>query len=116
MNSVDGLWTAEFGTANGWTSGGVLVFDQGRLFGGGDRYYCVGHFGMHRNIFSGELWCHHFHGPSMDAFNTTFPEFRLSLRGRLTSDFIDGQMHHSDRPGQTLPFRLIRRAALPEVN
>ena len=114
MKSVDGLWTAEFGTVNGWTSGGILILDKGRLFGGGDRYYCVGFFKLHEKRFSGEIMCHHFHGPTVDAFNTTLSDFNLSFRGRLMSDFIDGQMHHSDLPGQTLPFRLVWRATLPD--
>jgi hypothetical protein len=115
MQSVDGLWSAEFGTLNGWTNGGVIMLDKGRLLGGGEHYYCVGRFDLRGHVFTAEARCSHFHGPTMNAFGHTLPIFYLTVKGRLVGDFIDGEMHQSDQPGQKLPFRLVWRAGLPDA-
>lgn len=114
MQRVDGLWSAEFNTVNGWASGGVVILDRGRLLGGGDHYYCVGHFDLRGHVFAGEARCSHFHGPTVNAFGNTLPLFHVTIKGRLVGDFIDGEMHQSDQPGQVLPFRLVWRAELPD--
>jgi len=35
---MDGLWTAEFGSSTGSFSGGVVVFQSGKIFGGDATY------------------------------------------------------------------------------
>ena len=39
---LDALWTAEFQVVGGWTNGGVVILEKGRLFGGDGQYYYVG--------------------------------------------------------------------------
>ena len=113
MREVDGLWTAEFGSQSGWTSGGVMVLEKSRLVAGGDRYYCIGSYEMHGRVFTGQGRCLHFHGPSLNVFGNSSPDYHLVFKGRWVDDFIDGGMHQPDLPGQKLPFRLVWRSRLP---
>src|SRR5689334_14245851 len=100
MQNVEGLWTAEIKSLDGWTNGGVVVLDKGRMFGGGEHFYVVGRYDLHDRVFTGDAHCSHFNGPSVNAFGDTSPDFRLTLRGRWVSDFIEGEMHRPDRPAQ----------------
>ena len=113
VGQIDGLWTAEFGSLSGWTSGGIVVLDKGRLFGGGDHYYCLGRYTTHGRVFAGDARCSHFHGPVFTVFGDTLSDFHLGFRGRWLDDLIDGEMHRTESPGTTLPFRLMWRAGLP---
>ena len=109
---IDGLWTAEVGSFGGWTRGGIVIFANGRLLGGGDHYYCIGHYELRGHILVGEARSLHFHGTAQNAFGDTAPDFRFSIKGRRSTDFIDGEVHRIDQPAPSLPFRLIWRAPL----
>ena len=107
----EGLWSVEYVAADGWDHGGVLVLEDERLAGGGERYYCRGNYAASHRTFTGEALFTHFHGPTRNAFGSSAPFFRLVLKGRIVADdLIEGEAHEAERPGQKIPFRLVWRA------
>jgi len=112
--SLDVLWTAEFQVVSGWTNGGVVVLEKGRLFGGDGQYYYAGRLALNPQdgtSLSGHLKVVHYHGERTTAFGDVGPAFNLEIQGTLLSPTaISGVMK---RPGfATLAFRLVRREEL----
>jgi hypothetical protein len=48
-STMDGLWTAEFGSTNGIFGGGVDVFREGEVLGGDGTYDYVGKYTLNAN-------------------------------------------------------------------
>ena len=82
--SLDALWTAEFQVVSGWTNGGVVVLEKGRLFGGDGQYYYAGRLSLNpqdKTSLSGHLKVVHYHGERTTAFGDVGPAFNLEIQG-----------------------------------
>jgi hypothetical protein len=112
QRGIEGLWTFEALSADGWPVGGAVVLIGGRLLGGGNRYYYVGSYRErdHGRVFEGEARLFHFHGPTVDAFGSTSPDFRVPFRGHRLSDLIEGEAYRPESPQLRRAFRLCWRA------
>jgi hypothetical protein len=111
---LDALWTAEFQVVGGWTNGGVVILEKGRLFGGDGQYYYVGRLSLSPHdgtSLSGHLKVVHYHGERTTAFGDAGPVFNLEIQATMLSPTaISGVLK---RPGfPTLAFRLVRREEL----
>lgn len=62
MSEIDGLWTAEGATPEGWPTSGILMFVRGQVFGGGNRYYCLGRYRLQGQRIEIEAHTYHYHG------------------------------------------------------
>ena len=111
---LEGLWTAEFESEEGWTNGGVVVFETNRLFGGDMCYYYVGNYraGKGKRV-SAEFRAVHYHGPIVTVFGLEETAHDVVFRGKRSGDTIVGKIHRPEAPQKTLPARLTRRADLP---
>ena len=111
--ALDALWTAEFQVTGGWTNGGVVILENGRLFGGDGQYYYAGRLSLDPDSksVSGHVKVVHYHGDRTTAFGDAGPEFSLDLQGTVLSHkAISGVLK---RPGYiNLAFRLARREDL----
>ena len=110
MDEMDGLWTAEFGTASGVANGGVLVIASERIFGGDSGYYYSGTYAIAGDTLTGELSATHYYGPRVTAFGDSVLTFTIQFTGKANQarDLIDG---FAERPGVgRVRFRLTRRA------
>ena len=112
--TLDALWTAEFQVRGGWTNGGVVVLENGRLFGGDGQYYYAGRLSLSHDdeqSLSGHLKVVHYHGDRTTAFGDAGPMFSLDVQGTVLSPkAISGVLK---RPGfGTLAFRLTKREEL----
>ncbi|MGH8057627.1 MAG: hypothetical protein ACREOH_10405 [Candidatus Entotheonellia bacterium] len=112
---MEGLWTAEFGTASGMLNGGVVVLESGRILGGDSGYYYTGKYSISGDTLSGDLRATHYYGPGVTAFGDSASMFTIELTGKINSagDHIDGLMVRSG-VGQ-VRFRLSKRATLREL-
>jgi hypothetical protein len=110
QRSIEGLWTFEAISHDGWPAGGVVVLIGGRLLGGSNRYYYVGTYREHGYVFEGEARLFHFQGPALNAFGDTTPDYRVLFRGRRLSDVIDGEAYRPESPQTKRAFRLLWRA------
>jgi len=111
--SLDVLWTAEFQVRGGWTNGGVVVVENGRIFGGDRDYWYAGRLSLNQDeeSISGHLKVVHYHGDRAAAFGDVGPVFSLEIQGTVLSPTaISGVLK---RPGfGALAFRLARREEL----
>lgn len=112
MESIDGLWTAEGMSLDGASSGGILVFCRGQVFGGGDRYYCIGSYKLGA-VVEIEARVFHFHGSVHSRIAGMKPDFHLHFRGRVLTELIEGYVSRADDMEVKMPFKLIWRAPLP---
>ena len=53
--TMDGLWTAEFGSSAGMFGGGVIVFQNGKLVGGDGTYFYTGEYTLQDKEFKAIL-------------------------------------------------------------
>jgi hypothetical protein len=111
MSEVDALWTIQFEVAGEWRSGGVVIFDGGRLFGGDSHYYYFGRYDEHGPQLKGEARIIHHSGPSATGFGDS-PDFMVVIAGRLSGDIIAGQIHKPGNEGAALKLRCVRRQNL----
>ena len=111
QRSIDGLWTFEAISREGWPVGGAVVLLGGRLLGGGNHYYYVGTYRENGRAFEGEARLFHFQGPAVNAFGDTTPDFHVLLRGRRLSDVITGDAYRPESPQMKRAFRLLWRVA-----
>jgi hypothetical protein len=105
------LWTIQFETAGEWRSGGIVAFDQGRLFGGDSHYYYFGRFAEDKNLIRGEARIVHFSGPLATGFGNS-PDFTIVIEGRRAGDVITGNIHKPGNETAKLSLRCVRRETL----
>jgi len=110
MNDAEGLWTIEGETMMGSSGAGIIVLNDGRMLGGGAKFFWVGGYSIDNRKFIADARCFHFHGPATSAFGDSAPDFRLKMRGTCSGDRIDGDVERSDLAGRKLRFQMIRRA------
>ncbi len=113
MNSLEALWTAEFGDEGGWMNGGVVVLETNRVFGGDSNYYYVGKFSAAATEIRAEVRAVHYQGEARDAFGGNETDYTVQLRGKQVGEVIEGEMYKTDKPQNTLRLRMTRRAELP---
>jgi len=108
---LDGLWVGEWhsNVNNIRVSTGVLIFRQGKVFGGNDRIYVIGDFNPAGNRFDGNLQFTYYGGEPLGIFglidlNQTesvaitghFSGDELKLEGTLKSNrklMMHGTLH-----------------------
>jgi hypothetical protein len=110
--TIDGVWTAEVYGPFGWESIGILVFEKGRIVGGGNRHFSSGGYRFSENEVVAEIDVHYF-GPPRTMFGETAESFSSVLTGKLTEETIEGTIKRPDRPHYELLVRLTRRMDLP---
>jgi hypothetical protein len=111
MALENSLWTIQFETAGEWRTGGVVIFDNGRVFGGDSNYYYFGTFTEHNNVISGEARVVHFSGALSTGFGNS-PDFAIVIEARVAGDVINGAIHKPGNNTARLPLRCVRRQTL----
>ncbi len=109
--SVDGIWAIEVHGAYEWESRGVLVLENGRATGGGDRHYSAGRYALSDGRIELELGAHYY-GELRPMFGEKRAEFAVEIEGEIDGDVIAGVMSRPDRPQFTMQVRLMRMAGL----
>lgn len=114
MSEIDGLWTAEGATLEGWPTSGVLTLVREQVFGGGSRYYCLGAYRLHGQRIEIEAHVYHYHGSHHNRLAGGTPDFTVHYRGRVlaASEIIEGTVYRVENPNVKLPIQLVRRATL----
>jgi len=102
------LWTIQFDTAGEWRSGGVVIFDAGRVFGGDNHYYYVGRYTEDNNLIRGEARVVHFSGPLATGFGNS-PDFVVVIEARRAGEVITGTIHKPGTDTARLSLRCVRR-------
>jgi len=111
--SEEALWTIEFETAlRGWTNGGVVVLETGRLYGGDSQYYYLGKYHYAQPI-TAEVRVTHYHGALGTAWGDDAQTFNVVLRGNVAPDRnqIEGTIERQGFPSTR--FRMVKKEQLP---
>ncbi len=111
--SYEGIWRIQIGSDFGWQTLGVLVLENGRALGGGDREYSRGTYEETEAKLRMSLHVH-FYRPPRTLFGVTEKDIELRLEAERLQDTLKGQVERPDMPGVSLPVRLTWRARLPE--
>ncbi len=109
--SVEGIWAIEVHGAYDWESRGVLVLENGRATGGGDRHYSAGRYSQSDGKLELELGAHYY-GEPRPMFGERRAKFAVEIEGEIDGDHIAGVMSRPDRPQFTMRVRLMRMAHL----
>jgi hypothetical protein len=111
VTTMNGLWTAEFGSSTGIFGGGVAVFHDGRIWGGDATYYYVGEYTLTGTTFKATLRLSPFIQGAESVFKTVGKNLTLELEGALTStDHAIAQGHPKDFPNLNFGAKLTKRA------
>jgi hypothetical protein len=90
---LDGLWVGEWhsNVNNIRVSTGVLVFRQGKIFGGTDRVYIIGEFNTAGDRFDGNLKITYYAGEPLGIFGLidVNQAGEVHITGRCSGDEIN---------------------------
>lgn len=111
--SLDGIWGIEILGLFGWETTGILVFENGRLIGGGNHHYSTGRYEQNGDEVKIDISVT-YHGAPRTLFGST--DSVLSIVGVLKARdaSMQGVAHRVDRPENTMRCQLTRQADLPE--
>jgi hypothetical protein len=109
---IDALWTIQFEVAGEWRTGGVVVFERGRVMGGDSHYYYFGRYAEQENLIKGEARIVHYNGPLATGFGNS-PDFTVVIECRRNGAVITGSIHKPGNESAKLPIRCVRREMLP---
>jgi len=109
---LEALWTIQIEAAGEWRTGGIVVFDRGRVFGGDSHYYYFGSYAEERNLIRGEARIVHYNGPLGTGFGNS-PDFVVVLEARRSGGIINGHIHKPGNESAKLAIRCLRRETLP---
>lgn len=84
--TMDGLWTAEFGSSTGIFGGGVAVFWDGNIWGGDATYYYIGEYTLSGDTLTATLRIFPFIEGAESVFKTLGRDLTLDLVGSLTGE------------------------------
>jgi hypothetical protein len=91
--SLDGLWVGEWqSNVNNIRVGtGVLIFHQGKIFGGNDRVYIIGEFNLADDQFYGNLNITYYAGEPLGIFGLIDVEQteEILIEGHCSGDEIN---------------------------
>jgi len=115
MRQIESLYVAEFGDVDGFgfRNGGVVILETNRVFGGDSGYFYLGDYSVFGDRFAASVQITK-HNPSWtNAFGDAAQRFDIRVLGTIGDEIITATMERLDRPGFSLPLRLVRKARLP---
>ena len=109
--TMEGLWTAEFGSSAGIFGGGVAIFKEGKIWGGDGGYFYIGDYQLTGNSFRATIKVSPFIEGYESAFKTVGQTLTLDLSGSFTdNNRALAQGHPREMPNLTLGVKLTKRA------
>jgi len=112
--TIEGIWTSEIYGPFGWDSHGIILMENGRIIGGGNRHYSTGTYSLSGKEVKAELLVNYY-GPPRTMFGEAKEEFTTQIVGTWKDPVIEGTIHRVDRPQFDLQIRLTKRMDLPAV-
>lgn len=110
---IEGLWSAKFGIPDQYINGGVIVLENGKLYGGDSQYIYTGIFELiYEKDVVANILVEHYHGEAYTAFNTTESQFSVSLIGKFEENIIKGTLYKNSPPQKQIQVLLERKREL----
>jgi hypothetical protein len=110
-STIDGLWTAEFGSSTGVFGGGVVVFQNGKVMGGDAGYYYLGDYRLTEGALVATIEISAFIKGFESVFNTVGQNLKLNLVGSIVDEtHVIAQGHPEQMPNLRLGVKLTKRS------
>jgi hypothetical protein len=107
---IDGFWVVRF-TAAQVSGSGVVVFTNGRLFGGETGFYYIGNYDTDGNIVKARVMVRHFDPAVPSGFGIS-GDYELDVSVVLRDAELVGTAVVPDHPQYSLGIRLTKKADL----
>lgn len=107
---VEGFWILKIETPQ-YTSGGVVFFVNGKVFGGDNGFTWVGTYTGDDRLMKGRVHVHNF-DPGVSSVLGIPGDYDMHFSGTVEGDTITGTAMLANQPQQSLPIRMMKRANL----
>jgi hypothetical protein len=107
---IEGFWILQIETPR-FTSGGVTVFINGKIFGGDSGFTWVGTYAMNDRLLKGRVRVHNF-DPAIPSVVGIPGDYDMHFSGTVQENTITGTAMVANQPQHSLPIRLNKRADL----
>lgn len=107
---LDGFWVMRIETPQ-YTSGGVVIFINGKVFGGDNGFTWVGSYSQSGQILKGLVRIHNF-DESVQSVLGIPGDYDMHFAGTIEANTITGTAMVANQPQHNLPIRLTKRADL----
>lgn len=104
---VQGLWAMEIGGPQGIIPGGVIVCENGRVFGGDSRYYYAGQYNLEQGRFQARINVTHYQDLPGDLFGAN-KDLPFIISGVFSDSTIDCEGALPTRANTGFMVRLIK--------
>jgi hypothetical protein len=107
---LDGLWILTIQPPP-VTTGGIVVFVNGKIFGGDNGFTWVGTFAEKGGLVKGRVTVHNF-DPDIKSVLEVDGDYEMYISGTVQGDTITGTAMIAQQPQHSLSIRLVKRANL----
>jgi hypothetical protein len=107
---LDGLWVLQIQTPQ-VTSGGIVVFINGKIFGGDNGFTWVGTYTATDRLIKSRVHVHNF-VPDIKSVLGVPGDYDMHISGNILGDTITGTAMIANQPQHSLAIRLNKRANL----
>src|SRR5581483_4322202 len=108
--SIDGLWIVQF-TAKDIRGSGVVVFNDGKLFGGETGFYYVGSYEADSKIVQARVMVRNFDPSIPSGFGIPVSDYEMDVSATLQGDnTLTGTAMIVNQPQYSLGIRLMKKA------
>ena len=108
--ALDGLWTAQF-TGKEVAGSGVVVFSNGKLFGGETGFYYIGTYESDGKVVKARVMIRNF-DPALPSGFGIPGDYEMDVSGVFQDDKITGTAIIANQPQHSLGIRLTKKANL----
>ncbi len=108
--TMEGLWTVKF-TAGQLSGSGVVVFSDGKAFGGETGFFYVGTYEVDGNIVKARVMIRNFDPAISSGFGIP-GDFEMDVSAVMQGDAMTGTAVVTDHPQYSLGIRLVKKANL----
>jgi len=107
---IEGFWILQIEMPQ-FTSGGVAVFTNGKIFGGDNGFTWVGTYAGNDRLIKGRVHVHNF-DPAVPSVLGIPGDYDMDFSGNVQGNMIIGTAVMAGQPQHSLPVRLTKRAEL----
>ncbi len=111
--TIDGIWTSEIYGIYGWESTGILIMENGRVLGGGNRHFSKGVCEVADNKVKVTLDVQYHHGHTRTIFGEAGEKFQVTFSGEWEDNVISGYEGRPDHPSVSITARLTKCSEIP---
>ncbi|MDR3722562.1 MAG: hypothetical protein P4L00_13250 [Candidatus Acidoferrales bacterium] len=104
---VDGFWILQI-TRPEFTTGGVMMFTKGKVFGGDNAFAWIGTYDETAGILKARVDVIHF-DPSVESVLGIPGDYEMHFSGTVKGDVITGTAMIANQPHKSLGIRLTKK-------